>query len=100
MRNWLIANSPDLCASFSFMFKINFRKSLSIKGLRAQPPCSCKYLMLNYLQEVSEIQTTRRDVVKKSLTQKVFMLAIFHSESISFFIQFEKDFFHLVSFIF
>ena len=42
------------------------------------------------------MQATRRDVVKKSLSQKVFFFAIFYSEFISFFIYFEKDFFHLL----
>jgi hypothetical protein len=65
-----------------------------VKHLRRQPPCACKSLMLKLLQEVSEIQTTRRDVVEKSLSQKVFLLTIFHGESVSFFIYFQKYFFH------
>ena len=81
--------SPDACdllLSFSFVLKIIICKSLIVKHLRGGAPCSCKYLILSYLQEVSKIQTTRRDVVKKSLSQKVFLLTIFHGESISFFI--------------
>jgi hypothetical protein len=86
--------SFDLLPSFRFCRKISIRKLLIVKGLRARPPCVRKSLMLRDLQEVSKIQTTRRDVVKKSLSQKVFLLTIFHSESISFFIYFEKYFFH------
>ena len=71
-----------------------------VKHLRRRPPCACKSLILRLLQEVSEIQTTRRKIVEKSFTQKVFFLTIFHGKSISFFIYFEKYFFHLVSFIF
>ena len=76
------------------MSDLTFCKSLIVKGLRAPPPCGCKSLMLRDLQEVSKIQTTRRKIVKKSFTQKVFLLTIFHSETKSFFIYFEKDFFH------
>jgi hypothetical protein len=76
----------DLLPSFRFWRKIRFCKLLFIKDLRKVRPCSCNSLMLSYLQEVSKVQATRRDVVKKSLTQKVFCLTIFHSESISFFI--------------
>ena len=90
----------DLLPSFSFCRKIRIYNSLIIKGLQNQPPCARKSLILSILQEVSKMQTTRRDVVKKSLSQKVFLLTIFHSEPISFFIYFEKNLFHLVSFIF
>ena len=76
----------DLLASFSFCCKIRFYKLLFIKDLHKQPPCARKSLIVSYLQEVSHIQTTRRKIVKKSFTQKVFFLAIFYSESISFFI--------------
>ena len=76
----------DLLPSFSFCRKIRIYKYLIIKGLQNQPPCARKSLILSILQEVSKMQATRRDVVKKSLTQKVFLLTIFHSESISFFI--------------
>jgi len=82
----MLVDSSDLLLSFSFVLKIIICKSLIVKHLRAHPPCACKSLILNYLQEISEMQTTRRDVVKKSFTQKVFFLTIFHSESISFFI--------------
>ena len=82
------------------MSYLTFCKSLIVKHLRAPPPCARNSLILSYLQEVSEIQTTRRKIVEKSLSQKVFPLTIFHGESISFFIYFEKNLFHLVSFIF
>jgi hypothetical protein len=86
--------SFDLLPSFRFCRKIRFCKSLFIRHLHKQPPCACKSLMPSILQEVSEMQATRRDVVKKSLSQKVFFFTIFHGESISFFIYFEKYFFH------
>ena len=82
----MLVDSSDLLLSFSFVLKIIICKSLIVKHLRAHPPCACKSLILNYLQEISEMQTTRRDVVKKSLSQKVFCFTIFYSESISFFI--------------
>ena len=78
----------------SISSKSYLRKLLSINDLRAHPPCACKSLILRLLQEVSEIQTTRRKIIEKSFTHKVFPLTIFHGESISFFIQFEKNLFH------
>ena len=84
----------DLLLSFRFCRKIRFYKLLFVKDLHKKPPCMRKLLILSYLQQVSKIQTTRRKIVKKSLTQKVFLLTIFHSKSISFFIYFEKYFFH------
>jgi len=42
------------------------------------------------------MQTTRRKIVEKSLSQKVFLLTIFHSKTKSFFIYFEKYFFHFI----
>jgi len=68
------------------MFDLTFCKSLIVKGLRAGPPCARKSLIASYLQEVSKMQATRRKIVEKSFTQKVFLLTIFHGESISFFI--------------
>jgi len=62
------------------------RKSLNIKDLRRRPVAVRNSLIVSYLQQISKMQTTRRDVVKKSLSQKVFLLTIFHGESISFFI--------------
>ena len=82
----MLADASDLLLSFSFVSKIIICKLLIVKHLRAPPPCARNSLILSILQEVSEIQTTRRDVVKKSLTQKVFLFTIFHSEPISFFI--------------
>ena len=84
----------DLLPSFSFCRKIRFCKSLFIRHLYKQPPCASKSLILSYLQEVSEIQTTRRKIVEKSFTQKVFLFAVRNCKTKSFFIQFEKYFFH------
>ena len=64
----MLVDSSDLLLSFSFVLKIIICKSLIVKHLRGGAPCSCKYLILSYLQEISEMQTTRRDVVKKSLS--------------------------------
>ena len=81
--------SFDLLPSFKFWCKIRFCKFLFIRRLYKQPPCARKSLMLRDLQEVSEIQTTRRKIVEKSFTQKVFILAVFDCETKSFFIYFE-----------
>ena len=82
----MLADASDLLLSFSFVLRIIICKLLIVKHLREGAPCVCKSLILNYLQEVSKMQATRRKIVEKSLTQKVFLLAIFDSESISFFI--------------
>ena len=82
----MLADASDLLLSFSFVSKIIICKLLIVKHLRGGAPCACKSLILRLLQEVSEIQTTRRKIVEKSFTQKVFPLTIFHGESISFFI--------------
>ena len=82
----MLADASDLLLSFSFVLKIIICKSLIVKHLRAPPPCARNSLIVSILQEVSKMQATRRDVVKKSFSQKVFPLTIFHGESISFFI--------------